>query len=345
VRPPLKFAGETIPPGRRRIVDIPLSMMSDHTPATLSVQVIHGSREGPTVFVSAAIHGDEITGVEIVRRLVQASALKRIAGTVLLIPIVNAFGFIGQSRYLPDRRDLNRSFPGSEHGSLASQLAHRFLKDVVSRCDFGIDLHSAAQHRVNFPQIRFAPEDTRALELAQAFGPPVILESSLREGSLRQAARDLGVPVIVYEAGEALRFDEFAIRVGLKGVLKTLKHLGVVSARGIRPEVAETPVVAKSLWVRAPAGGILRTLRTIGDSVAKGETIGLISDPFGQEEIPVAATAPGLIVGRTNLPVINQGDALFHIAILPKHVKAGTVMETVEQDITGDPLFDEDQII
>jgi uncharacterized protein len=173
----------------------------------------------------------------------------------------------------------------------------------------------------------------------------VILESSLREGSLRQAARDLGVPVIVYEAGEALRFDEFAIRVGLKGVLKTLKHLGVVSARGIRPEVAETPVVAKSLWVRAPAGGILRTLRTIGDSVAKGETIGLISDPFGQEEIPVAATAPGLIVGRTNLPVINQGDALFHIAILPKHVKAGTVMETVEQDITGDPLFDEDQII
>lgn len=345
MRAPFKLAGEIVPPGQRRIIDIPLSMMSDHTPATLSVQVLHGVREGPTLFVSAAIHGDEIIGVEVVRRLAQAAALKRIAGTILLIPIVNAFGFIGQSRYLPDRRDLNRSFPGSESGSLASQLAYRFLNDIVARCDYGIDLHSAAIHRVNFPQIRINPQDKMALELAQAFSPPVILHSSLREGSLRKAAWELDVPVLVYEAGEALRFDEYAIRVGLKGVLKAMKHLRMISTRGAEARFVETPVVTKSIWVRAPAGGILRTLRTVGDSVAEGELIGLLSDPFGEMEMAVVATAPGIIVGRTNLPVINQGDALFHIAILPRNVKAGDVMDAIEQDIAGDPLTDEDQII
>lgn len=320
-------------------------MMSDHTPATLSVQAIHGRREGPVVFVSAAVHGDEIIGVEIVRRLAQSPALRRIAGTVLLVPIVNSFGFINHSRYLPDRRDLNRSFPGSVNGSLAARLAALFLAEVVERCDFGIDLHSAAVNRINLPQIRVNPKDKKALELAQAFGAPVILQSNLRDGSLRYAASERDVPVLVYEAGEGLRFDEFAIRVGMKGVLRVLKHLGVTKARGIKESSIATPVSSKSSWLRAPDGGLLRALRSVGDVVAAGENVGLISDPFGERDSKVVAKAAGLIVGRTNLPVVNQGDALFHVALLPKVEAAGTAIDALEEEFVGDPMFDEDEIL
>ena len=187
-RNPFELAGASIAPGQRQVIDIPLSMMSDHTPASLSIQVIHGKRPGPTLFVSAAIHGDEVIGVEIIRRLVGTKALNRIAGTLLLIPIVNTFGFIGRSRYLPDRRDLNRSFPGNSKGSLAARLANLFMAEIVSRCDYGIDLHSAAIHRTNLPQLRIDAADEKAAELAKAFAPPVILNASFREGSLRHAA-------------------------------------------------------------------------------------------------------------------------------------------------------------
>ena len=319
--------------------------MSDHTPATLSVQAIHGRREGPVVFVSAAVHGDEIIGVEIVRRLAQSAALRRIAGTVLLIPIVNSFGFINNSRYLPDRRDLNRSFPGSANGSLTARLADLFLNEVVKRSQFGIDLHSAAVNRINLPQIRVNPKDDKALEIAQAFGAPVILQSNLRDGSLRYAASERGVPVLVYEAGEGLRFDEFAIRVGLKGVLRVLQHLGIVRMRGIKPSEVPTPVARKSSWLRAPEGGLLRALKTVGDTVKGGETVGLISDPFGERESKVVAATTGLIVGRTNLPVVNQGDALFHVALLPKVEAAGTALGALEEEFVGDPMFDEDEIL
>lgn len=320
-------------------------MMSDHTPATLSVQVIHGRRDGPVVFVSAAVHGDEIIGVEIVRRLARSPALRRVAGTVLLIPIVNSFGFISHSRYLPDRRDLNRSFPGSAKGSLAARLADLFLNEVVLRCDYGIDLHSAAINRINLPQIRVNPKDPKARELADAFGAPIVLHSTLRDGSLRYAAKERGVPVLVYEAGEGLRFDEFAIRVGMKGVLRVLKHLGMIKGGGVKNSDVPTPVSRKSSWLRAPEGGLLRALRTVGDIVKTGEAVGFISDPFGERESTVKATMDGLIVGRTNLPVVNQGDALFHVALLPKVEAAGTAIGALEEEFSADPMFDEDEIL
>ena len=175
-RSSFQLGSTRIAAGERVTVDLPLSVLSNHTPMTLPVHVVHGRREGPTIFVSAAVHGDEIIGVEIVRRLMRVPALRRLAGTVLLIPIVNAFGFINHSRYLPDRRDLNRSFPGSDKGSLGSQLAHRFLNDVVKQCDYGIDLHSAAAGRVNLPQIRVSAGDAKALELAHVFSAPIILQ-------------------------------------------------------------------------------------------------------------------------------------------------------------------------
>jgi predicted deacylase len=345
VREPFRLAGETIAPGERRIVDIPLSRMSDHTPVSLSVQVIHGRRDGPTMFVSAAVHGDEIIGVEIVRRLSRLSRVRRVAGTVLLIPIVNTFGFIGHSRYLPDRRDLNRSFPGSAKGSLAARLAHLFLNEIVARSDCGIDLHSAAIHRTNLPQIRVDLRDAKARRMAETFGAPVIVNSSLRDGSLRSAAFERDVPVMVFEAGEALRFDEFAIRIGVNGTLSVMTHLGMLApGKAVKPSVT-SPISRKSTWIRASEGGVLRTKRKVGDMVAKGDLLGLVADPFGERETEIVATHAGLVIGRTNRPVVNQGDALFHVAALPRSADPGAKLEGLDGEFEGDPLFDEDEIL
>lgn len=344
-RPPFELDGNSVPAGSRATVDLPVSVLSNHTPVMLSVQVVHGARPGPTVFVSAAVHGDEIIGVEIIRRLLRATALKHLAGTLLCIPVVNTFGFINHQRYLPDRRDLNRSFPGSANGSLAGQLAHMFLDHIVARCDVGIDLHSAAIHRVNLPQIRVSPSDEHALELAQAFGAPIILLSELRPGSLRGAARERDVSMLLYEAGEGLRFDEFALRVGVAGILRVLRKLGMVAQRHA-PESKHKALTSRgSSWVRAPAGGILRAFRTIGDSVAENEMIGVISDPFGEIETEVNARTAGLIIGRANLPVVNQGDALFHIARVERPAAAGDRVEEIAEALQSEPMFDEDEIL
>ncbi len=178
------------------------------------------------MFVSAAIHGDEIIGTAIIQRLAQELDPQALAGTVLLVPVANIFGFMNRSRYLPDRRDLNRSFPGSAGGSLAGQLANIFYREVVARCTLGIDIHSAAIHRYNLPQIRIAAGNTRLVELAMAFGAPVIIESPLRDGSLRDLAQKHGVDMLLMEAGEALRFDKLSVETGVEGVTRVLAHLG-----------------------------------------------------------------------------------------------------------------------
>ena len=253
-----EFAGTTIDPGTRKTIELPISVMSDHTPVTMSVHIIHGKQDGPTMFVSAGVHGDEVIGVEIVRRLLRASNLKSLRGTLIVIPIVNAFGFLNHSRYLPDRRDLNRSFPGSMQGSLASRLAYMFLNEIVLRCDLGIDLHSAAIHRTNLPQVRISPDNARTAELAEVFGAPVILQSPLREGSLRGASKDMGKDVLLYEAGEGLRFDEMSVRAGVAGILRVMRHIDMVPAKGIAKPKSASHYCGSSKWLRAPAGGLLR---------------------------------------------------------------------------------------
>jgi predicted deacylase len=344
-RPAFEIGGHAIAPGVRRTVDLPVSVLSDHTPVTMSVHVVHGARPGPTLFVSAAVHGDEVIGVEIVRRLLRAQNLDALAGTLLAIPIVNAFGFINHSRYLPDRRDLNRSFPGSARGSLASRLAHLFLEEIVARADFGIDLHSAAIHRTNLPQVRVSPKQPETLSLAEAFGAPVILTAKLREGSLRQAAQDRGVDMLLYEAGEGLRFDEMAVRAGVAGILRVMRQLGMVGADGVAEPQARPLLSTASFWLRAPAGGLLRPFKTIGDSLEPGDVLGAISDPFGEIEIDVVAEQPGLIIGRTNLPIVNEGDGLFHIAHVRRGDDAAATIDSLATQLHADPLFDEDEII
>ncbi len=342
---PFEIGEQRIESGARRTVDLPVSVLSDHTPVTMSVQVVHGHRPGPTMFVSAAVHGDEVIGVEIVRRLLRAPSLSSLKGTLLAVPIVNAFGFMNHSRYLPDRRDLNRSFPGSSTGSLAARLANLFLQEIVFRSQVGIDLHSAAIHRTNLPQIRVVAGRPSTLALAEAFGAPLILMSALRDGSLRQAATEKDIDILLYEAGEGLRFDEHAVRTGVSGILRVMRHLGMVSGKQIAKPRATPLRSTSSNWLRAPAGGLLRTFKTIGEEVTMGDVLGMISDPFGESETDVIAGDTGLIIGRTNLPIVNEGDGLFHIARIGKSDNAQETIDSLATQLGADPLFDEDEII
>lgn len=333
-----------IAPGTRGTVEIDLSVLSNHVPARLPVHVMHGKRAGPVIFVSAAIHGDEVLGVEIIRRLIKTIAKRRISGTLLFIPVVNTYGFIGHSRYLPDRRDLNRSFPGASNGSLASRLAQTFMGEIVERSDFGIDLHTGAIHRANLPQIRADLSQGNLRHLAGIFGAPAVLNADLRDGSLRQAAQEIGCNMLLYEAGEALRFDEYAIRVGYRGVMNVLRELNVIG--GKKNEARTKPVFSNaSHWERAPDGGLLRAFKRLGDGVEKGDILGIVSDPMGETEIPVTAREPGIVIGRTNLPVVNQGDGLFHIASVVDPDKAVNQFERHEKMFDDDPGFSEEEIV
>ena len=299
--------------GERRTIELPVTDLYTHTSLKMPVQVVRGKKPGPTLFLSAAIHGDEINGVEIVRRVLDYKGLDGIRGTLIAVPIVNVQGFLAQSRYTPDRRDLNRCFPGNSHGSVASRLAHLFVNEIVLKSDCGIDLHTAAIHRDNLPQIRAQLHNPETARLAQAFDAPVVLNTNLRDGSLRHYADEQGIPILLYEAGEALRFEESSIRIGARGILNVMRELGML--RPSRKKSTSRSVTANSsYWVRADRSGILRAVVGLGSSISKGQTLGTISDPFGIQEQTITAEHPGILIGRTNLPLANEGDAVFHIA-------------------------------
>ncbi|MDJ0949378.1 MAG: succinylglutamate desuccinylase/aspartoacylase family protein [Alphaproteobacteria bacterium] len=316
MRPAITIGGIEIGAGQNRTVDIPITDLSTHTPINMPVRVIHGRKDGPVLLVCAAIHGDEINGVEIIRRLMRLSAVRRVRGTLIAVPIVNVFGFLSNSRYLPDRRDLNRSFPGRASGSLAARLAGLFMQEIVSKSTHGIDLHTAAAHRDNYPQIRGNLDDPELEKMARAFGVPVLINAEFREGSLRSAAADIGVPVLVYEGGEALRFDEVVIRSGVNGVVRCMRAIGMLRPSKSRKKAIKSAIVRSSMWVRAPQSGVLRAVIPLGRPVESGTLLGLITDPFGRNELEVKASSSGVLIGRTNLPLVHEGDALFHIGRL-----------------------------
>lgn len=344
VHPPFELAGHHIAAGACETIDIPVSRLATDTDVGLRVRVLHGKRPGPVLFVSGSVHGDEIMGVEIIRRLLKAVNPARMSGTLLCIPIVNAYGFVSHQRYLPDRRDLNRCFPGSTSGSLAAQLADRFTREIIARSDFGIDLHSAGVHRVNLPQIRISEGRPHAEAMAQIFGAPAVIVSKLRDGSLRQTAAELGCDVLLLEAGEALRFDEFGIRVGVSGILRVMAGLGMGVAKP-RPAAARSIQSKRTMWLRAPEGGIFRAVKQVGSFAVDEEILGYLSDPFGDRDIEVRTPIGGLIIGRTNLPVVNQGDALIHVAEVEVPGTAHRRLNAIEEAALSDPLFDEDEIV
>ena len=313
-----EIAGQMIAPGESRIVHIPVANLYTNQPVTLPVRVVRGQKPGPVMFVSAALHGDEIIGVEIIRRLLRLRELREreeFCGTLLAVPVVNVPAFLQQSRYLPDRRDLNRSFPGSETGSLTARLANLFLKEVVGKSAFGIDLHTGAIHRPNLPQIRADLGNPETLRLARAFGVPLMLNSTPTKGTLREHTTKKGIPVLLYESSEALRFDEQCIRIGVQGVMNVMAELGMVPRSGPEPVPAAESVIARSTtWVRCPASGLLRPQAALGDLVRNGQVLGMVGDPFGEFETPVVSAAEGIVIGRLKQPLVNEGEALFHLA-------------------------------
>lgn len=330
-RAPVRIGSVAVAPGERTIVDLPVADLYTHTRMTMPVHVIHGRQPGPTVFITAALHGDELNGIEIIKRLLRQSAFRRLRGCVLAAPIVNVFGFINRSRYLPDRRDLNRSFPGREEGSIAARLAHIVATEIVGLCDYGIDLHTGAVGRTNLPQIRANLRDNRVRELAEAFGSPVIIDSSLRDGSLRRFAAEQNVPVIVYEAGEALRFDELSIRAGVRGIGRVLRTLDMLPERK-RPGTPIQPVRANTTsWVRSSASGMFRSSCRLGARVKAGQVLGRVTDPFSEFEAEVTAPGSGLVIGRSTSPLAHEGDALFHIARFDDNKEAQATFDEFQE--------------
>jgi predicted deacylase len=317
-RPPFAIGDMQVPAGTRREIGLPIARMVTGAEITLPVLVVHGRHEGPSVWVDAAIHGDEVVGIEIIRRVLSGIDAKRLGGTLIAVPIVNVHGFMNGDRYLPDRRDLNRSFPGSARGSLAGQIAHLMMTQVVQRCEVGIDLHTGSDHRSNLPQIRADLDDPGTRALAETFGAPVMIHARLRDGSLRYAAREHGAKVLLYEAGEAWRFDEWAISAGVTGVRRVLASLGMIEE--VPDQGSSTVESRRTGWVRAGRSGIVQIERKLGDTVTVGSRLGVIFDSFGRQLSAIKATRSGIVIGRIEAPLVNRGDAVVHIAEVPEVV-------------------------
>ncbi len=311
----LQIDGICIEAGERKKININVARLYDFTEMNIPVEVMRGHEDGPRLFVCAAIHGDEINGTEIIKRLLKHRALRNIKGTLIAVPIVNVFGYNTKSRYLPDRRDLNRHFPGSEQGSLAGQLAHTFMTEIIDQCTHGVDFHTGAIHHSNLPQIRADLDDPKTNELAHAFNVPVMINSKLPDGSLREAARERKIPILLFEGGEALRHDEHVIKSGLNGILTLMNEIGMIDFdKREKAEDDQLFIALSSTWIRAPQSGSLRQIKYIGNRVTKGQLLGVISDPFGVNKAEIRASCTGIIIGAVTMPLLNRGDAVFHIA-------------------------------
>ena len=310
-RADLTVGGVAVRRGSAVRVDLPVSGLPVGPEVTLPCMVVHGRGEGPRIWLSAAIHGDELNGIEIISRVLDLLKPSQLSGTILAVPTVNVFGLIQQDRYLPDRRDLNRSFPGGSGGSLARKLAGTLLSEIVDGCSFGIDLHTGSDDRENLPQIRCNLDDPETRRLGEAFLAPVLIHGRTRDGSLRAAAADRGVRVLVYEGGQALRFDESAIQRGVTGVMGVLHKLGMWPGEPV--ERPASVICRKSSWERATRAGFLRLAVELGAQVTKGQPLGYVAGPFGGRRRTLKARHAGIVIGVARNPVTYQGDAIVHI--------------------------------
>lgn len=309
---PIEINGEVIEPGEDKQVHIGIARLPTYTSIDLSIRVIRAKKDGPVVLLSGGLHGDEINGIEIVRRLISNNNLNLTAGTIIAIPLMNVYGFIQNVRGVPDGKDINRSFPGTKNGSLAKLVAYTIVKEIIPKIDFGIDFHTGGASRANYPQIRCVFDNDKNLELAKAFAPPVILHSGLIDKSFRKAAHRKGKPIIVYETGESMRFDEFGIQTAIDGTYRLLNHYGM---REGKPPYTYTPeLYKKSNWVRSKVAGIFNPKIKLGDTVESRHVLGKITDPYGNESFRVVNRQDGRVIGLNNSPVVHKGDAILHIA-------------------------------
>ncbi len=331
-RDPFSIAGIDIMPGERRTVEIAAAKLYNRAELFMNVQVIHGKKDGPVLFISGAVHGDEINGVEIIRRLLSLKLVNSIKGTLIAVPVVNTFGFINKSRYLPDGRDLNRYFPGSAKGSLTSQIASIFMEEVVARSTHGIDFHTGANFRNNLPQIRACLSDPQVSQMAMAFNAPVVIDSTLRDGSLREAALDRGIPMLMYEGGQPMRYDQLPIQIGTRGIISVMRYLGMLPPLKRSPRRSKSILVKDSIWARADSSGIFLPRVNLGDIVAKKEVLGVVTDVFGENSSQVLSPAKGIVIGQLENPLVHKGDATSHVAVLKDIGDAEIALDSFQRE-------------
>jgi len=317
----LTFAGEVINPGTKKTILISAPNINVQVKLKIPVHVFHGKSAGPKLFIVSALHGDELNSIEILRRIHDSIHVNKLSGTLIMVPVVNIYGVIIQSRYLPDGRDLNRAFPGKGTGTLASRLAYGITENLISQCDYGIDLHTGGLGRVNMPQLRVNLATRGTKELARAFDVPVIIDSKVRDGSLREAASELGVPLLVYEGGEALRLNEICIRAGVRGIKNVMHFIRMYPPYKTSAMNKSRSVITKtSRWVRSPVSGLVQPVKdAISRSVKKGDLLAYVHDPFLiNPSKKVIAPFDGVVIGVALKAMASEGDPLFHIASFKK---------------------------
>jgi predicted deacylase len=305
--------GTKILPGEEKKVSIAIAQLPSRSSLEINITVSRAEKEGPVLLLMGAMHGDEINGTEVVRRLIESQNHRPLRGTTICIPIINIYGFISSSRYVPDGKDVNRSFPGSPRGSLASRVAHYLTHNIIPKIDYGIDFHTGGAARVNYPQIRGVLGDPDVMAMAQAFNAPFAIDARYRPGSLRQWAARQGKKILVYEGGESGRFDEFAINEGIQGTLRLMHYLNMRDEAP--PAPSPTRIIRHSSWVRAAYSGIFLTSVAPGQAVSRGQELGTLNDPYGDFRQPLRSTTSGFVIGLNQNPIVHQGDALMHIGV------------------------------
>ena len=327
----LQFCSETIHPGEAVSLALPLPEMFSCAPLYMPVKVVHGRLAGPCLLVTAAMHGNELNGTEIINRLLEFAAVKKCRGTLIAVPVLNVQGLVNRSRYLPSGISLNSCFPGSANGTMGSRIAHIITQELVAKADVCIDLQTGFINYSNLPQAYVTPGDAASRELALAFNAPVVTNAPLEKQSMRELMWAQNKRFFVYEAGEAMRFDEHAIKVGVKGLLNVMRKLDMLPERTNKNKEGEQLkafFAQKNIWVRASTSGVSHSKLTLGQYVEQGEVLAVIKDPFGASETEtITCPEAGVVVGKNNLPLVHEGEGLFQLAVFSKMDQAASHLE------------------
>ena len=335
----LYICDEQILPGEKLTLALPLPELFSCAPLYMPIKVIHGKKSGPCLLVTAAMHGNELNGTEIINRLLEVKSLNKLCGTLLAVPVVNVYGLINRSRYLPGGIELDQCFPGSETGSHASRMARSFIDNVFSLADVCIDLQTGFLNYTNLPQVYVTANDKASRQLAQIFNAPVITDVDVEPGSLRSIAKEENKSFICYEAGEAMRFDNHAIKTGVQGILNVMRNLGMLPRKTIKKgKELRNFFAEKNIWVRASTSGISHSNHQLGQRIQKGERLCVIKDPFGaSEQAVISSPDDAVIVGKNNLPLVHEGEGIFQLAVFPKMNQAAQHLEEWQE--TSEELF------
>jgi len=308
----VEIRGHKIKLGESKLIKIPVDRLPTGTLIEIPVYIFNGKEEGPTLLLQGGLHGDEVNSVELIRRMLINKNYKIHKGCVIVVPLLNIFGFLSLSRDMHGK-DVNRSFPGSKKGSLAGRMAFYLMKEIVKNVDLGIDYHTGGEQRSNFPQIRYTLEDPRAKQLGEIFNAPFMFSSKLIAKSFRKECFKHHIPILVFEGGESLRLDSLSIKTGINGTLNILRYFDMISSDVVIPQMNKSIEISNRRWIRSRIAGLFRTIVKNGSAVKKGQILGYIMDTYGETSFKVKAPYDGYIIAVNNFPIINMGDAIFHI--------------------------------